>query len=448
MSEIVAPIVEVVANPLRHPLEPVPDAGPNGRPAGTSPGVGGPSDPTAGPTAFHRRLPGYAPTPLIDAAALATELGVGRLLVKDESSRLGLPAFKMLGASWASYRALAAALEQVTGAPMPEWATLDDLAVLLAPLQPLDLATATDGNHGRAVARFAHLVGLGARIFVPAGTTDARIDAIRSEGASCAVVDGSYDDAVARAALEASDDPTGRCLVISDTSWPGYDVVPAWVIDGYSTIFAEIDAQLAAADRPEPEVVLVPIGVGAFAAAAAQWYRRPGLVSPPLLIGVEPDTANCVMASARAGELVEVPGPHRSVMAGLNCGEASPVAWPFVSAGFDWFVAGGDDLAVDGMRLLASAGIVSGESGAATVGALAALRASTDGPTIGADTVVLALSTEGATDPPHYLAAVGRTAGEVADSAPRCLADRGPASDPRCAVTCCPGPCRAPQAAS
>ena len=165
-------------------------------------------------------------------------------------------------------------------------------------------------------------------------------------------------------------------------------------------------------------MVLVPIGVGAFAAAAAQWYRRPGLADQPVLVGVEPDTANCVMASALAGELVEVPGPHRSVMAGLNCGEPQPVAWPFVSAGFDWFVAGGDEMAEHGMRLLAAAGIVSGESGAATVGALAALRASTEGPTIGPGTVVLALSTEGATDPPHYEATVGRTAAEVAASSP------------------------------
>src|SRR6478672_9004336 len=136
MTDIDAVTIEVVANPLRHPLEPVPDGGPIGRPDGTGSVLDG-------PTAFHRRLPGYAITPLIDAGGLAARLGVGRLLVKDESSRLGLPAFKMLGASWASYRALAAELEQVTGAPMPEWETLDDLAGLLAPLQPLDLATAT-----------------------------------------------------------------------------------------------------------------------------------------------------------------------------------------------------------------------------------------------------------------------------------------------------------------
>jgi diaminopropionate ammonia-lyase len=132
---------------------------------------------------------------------------------------------------------------------------------------------------------------------------------------------------------------------------------------------------------------------------------------------VEPDTANCAMASAQAGRLVEVPGPHRSVMAGLNCGKASPVAWPWVSAGFDWFVAGGDELATSGMRLLADEGVVSGESGACTVGAVAALAEGAGheaGLEIGRGDVVLVLSTEGATDPEFYEATVGRTPEDVA----------------------------------
>jgi diaminopropionate ammonia-lyase len=320
-----------------------------------------------------------------------------------------------LGASWASYRALVERFESRRDRPLGEWTTLAQLAEMLETLRPMTLATATDGNHGRAVARFARLLGLQARIFVPEGTSTARIEAILGEGATCEVVDGTYDDAVARAALEAADD----CLVVSDTSWPGYETVPRWVIEGYSTIFAEIDAQRTAAGLPDPDVVLVPIGVGALAAAVAGWYRRPTLAHQPLLIGVEPATANCVMASAAAGHLVEVPGPHRSVMAGLNCGEPSPVAWPLVSTGFDWFVAGGDELAIDGMRLLADAGIVSGESGACTVGALAALAAGAGhdaGLVLGPDLTVLALSTEGATDPDYYESVVGRPASAVADA--------------------------------
>ncbi|HEV7127794.1 MAG TPA: pyridoxal-phosphate dependent enzyme, partial [Ktedonobacterales bacterium] len=181
------------------------------------------------PLAFHRRLAGYAPTPLVDAPTLAARLGIARLWIKDESSRLGLPAFKLLGASWATYRALMARLD---AAPAP-WATQDELCERVRPLLPLTLTTATDGNHGRAVAHMAALLGLDAQIFVPAGTAAARIAAIQSEGATVTVVDGTYDDAVAQAARQASE----RCLVISDTSWPGYEAVPHWVIEGYSTIF-------------------------------------------------------------------------------------------------------------------------------------------------------------------------------------------------------------------
>ncbi|MGZ4705275.1 MAG: diaminopropionate ammonia-lyase, partial [Acidimicrobiales bacterium] len=398
------------------------------------------------PSEFHRRLPGYRPTPLVDLPDLAARFGVRHVLLKDESNRFGLPAFKMLGASWASYRALDALLAERTGQEPSPFGSLDELAARLEPLRPLALATATDGNHGRAVARFARLVGLGARIFVPTGTSPARIDAIEREGASCTVVDGTYDDAVARAASEAGHD----CLVISDTSWPGYETVPVQVIEGYETIFHEILHQGLDGALPQPTVVVVPIGVGALAAAAAAYFRtHPWPVEqarrPPTLIGVEPDTANCVMASAEAGHLVEVPGPHQSVMAGLNCGMPSPVAWPWVSAGFDWFVAGGDELATTGMRLLAEQGIVSGESGACTVGALAAVSAGAGhrlGLELAVDDVVLVLSTEGATDPAFYETVVGRTPDQIAAVAPPCAADRGPGSDPRCPMSGCPGPCR------
>ena len=185
--------------------------------------------PSRAPLGLHRRLPGYAVTPLADAPALAMANGVGRVWVKDESSRLGLPAFKLLGASWAAYRALAARL----GRDPEPWVSLDELRQTLAPLRPLTLATATDGNHGRAVARIAALLDLDADVYVPKGTAAARIAAIEREGARVTVVDGDYDRAVASAAATAGD----RCLAIQDVGWPGYEQVPAWVVEGYGTIF-------------------------------------------------------------------------------------------------------------------------------------------------------------------------------------------------------------------
>jgi diaminopropionate ammonia-lyase len=348
------------------------------------------------PLDFHRRLPEYAATPLVDAPGLAGALGVGKVWVKDESWRLGLPAFKILGASWAVYRAL----EQRSGG-IGEWGDVEELRGRLAPLLPLTLAAATDGNHGRAVARMARMLGLGARIFVPADMAPARIEAIRSEGAEVVVVRGTYDEAVARSAEEAD----GRCLVISDTSWPGYEDVPRWVIDGYSTILWEVSDELGRRGEEGPTLVVVQIGVGAFAAAVTRHFRSPGVSPRPKILGVEPAGAACALASAEAGVIVHVPGPHGSIMAGLNCGSPSVVAWPTISKGIDVFVAIEDDWAREAMRMLAGAGIVSGETGAAGLAGLLAVAQEEGGRrTLGltAEARVLVFNCEGATDPEAY----------------------------------------------
>lgn len=363
--------------------------------------------PLRGPLALHRRLPGYQPTPLADVPELAAAIGAGRLRVKDESSRLGLPAFKILGASWAVYQALT----QRLGADPEPWKDIGDLARALAPLRPLTLVTATDGNHGRAVARMARLLGLQARIFVPDGTARPRIAAIESEGATVEVVPGGYDDAVARSAAVAGP----RHLVVSDTSWPGYQDVPRWVIDGYSTIFWEIEEQVTAAGGAgwPPDLVAVQIGVGALAAAAVAHFRRPGARPGVTIVGVEPVSAACALASARAGRPVTLRQPQDSIMAGLNCATPSPVGWPMLDAGVDVFLSITDDCAREAMRALAAAGLESGESGAA---GLAGLLALFTGPRARAreefglreDSSVLVISTEGATDPGAYQQIVGR----------------------------------------
>ena len=322
------------------------------------------------PVRFHRALPGYAPTPLIDAPELAGEWAVGSVALKFEEERFGLPAFKFLGVAWAARRLL--------GEP---------------PHDPdLELVAATDGNHGRAVARVAREAGLRATVLVPAGTVQARIDAIAGEGAAVEIVDGSYDDAVRRSAEMAGP----HRLVLSDTSWPGYEEVPSWVIEGYATIFHEIDEQAAG----PIDVAFVPIGVGALAAAAAGH-----LVGRSRLVGIEPAGAACVLESARAGEITEVPGPHGSIMAGLNAGRPSMVAWPLVSGAFDLFCAAEDAVAVEGTRRLAELGIAAGECSGGALGAAGRLLADPavrDTLAVGPEASVLVLLTEGVTDPEAY----------------------------------------------
>jgi diaminopropionate ammonia-lyase len=354
----------------------------------------------ADPRAFHASMPGYAPTALRSAPAAAAALGVAEVLVKDESARLGLPSFKVLGASWAVYRALLARL----GAAPEEIPTFAALRDAVAALRPLSLAAATDGNHGRAVAHMAAQLGLGAAIYVPENTVRARIEAIQSEGATVTVVQGGYDDAIARSAQDASE----RCLVISDTSWEGYEEVPAWVIEGYATVFSEIEEQLAG--QAAPDIVAVPIGVGALAAAVVRHYRSaPGPADArPRILGVEPTSAACVLESVAAGQIITLDHPQDSIMAGLNCATPSLIAWPTVSRGIDAYLAVPDGRVPEAMRLLAADAIVAGETGA---GGLAGMLALAGEPQMAQArgalglheaSRVLLLCTEGATDPEAY----------------------------------------------
>jgi diaminopropionate ammonia-lyase len=293
-----------------------------------------------------------------------------------ETERFGLPAFKILGASWAAERLL-------------EGRVLDGVT----------LVTATDGNHGRAVARVARMRGIAAHILVPAGTAQARIDGIASEGAQVEVVDGSYDDAVEKAAGMADD----THVVLSDTSWPGYEDVPRWVVEGYETIFREADEQL---EGELPDVAFIPIGVGSLGVAAANHW--PG--DRPRLVGLEPQSAACAFESIRAGRPVTVPGPHDSIMAGLNAGTVSQLAWPVLRDRFDAFCAIDDSWAEDGMRRLAAIRVQAGEVSGGTVGAALAVcgdNEARDGLGIDEQSSLFLLLTEGLTDPASWSRIVG-----------------------------------------
>jgi diaminopropionate ammonia-lyase len=243
-------------------------------------------------------------------------------------------------------------------------------------------------------------------IFVPGDMALARREAIAAEGASVVPVRGSYDDAV-RLSAEAAGAGT---LVISDTSWPGYEQTPRDVIAGYSTIFHEIDVALQERGEGVPDLVIVQIGVGALAAAVVKHYRRAGIERRPLIMGVEPVEADCMLQSMLRGTITEVPGPHRSIMAGLNCGLPSEVAWPIVSQGIDLFLAIEDERSREAMRALAREGITAGETGAAGVGGLIELLGGEQSELfrsllgIGETSKVLAICTEGATDPASYQA--------------------------------------------
>ena len=254
--------------------------------------------PTSAAAPFHAALPGYQPTPVHDLPALATELGIAAVGLKDESGRLGLPAFKVLGASWAIERTLAS---------QPGIHTV---------------VAASAGNHGRAVAHVAAYRGLRCRVFLPARANEARRAAIASEGADVVIVDGTYEEAVAEAAR------AGAEAGVAEIADVGGSDTAHWAIDGYATLFAEV-----AAVGPV-DVVLVPIGVGSLGAAAACWTSQVGA----RLVGVEPAAAACLTASLAAGKPASVPTPG-TTMAGLDCAEVSESAWPILRDGVHGTVA-------------------------------------------------------------------------------------------------------------
>jgi diaminopropionate ammonia-lyase len=309
--------------------------------------------------AFHRSIPGYAPTPLLQVEELAVDLGVGRLLVKVEADRFGLPAFKVLGASWAVARALTTRF--TPGRQVPP---LPELVDQLAGTPAVTLSTATDGNHGRALARVGRWLGLPTRVYLPDGVSTTAAGAIAAEGAEVIVVAGSYDHAVAVAAAAAAEPDQ---LLVQDTAWPGYQDVPAWIVAGYGTLFAELDAQLADLGVA-PDLVVVPVGVGSLAQAAATHYRA-GSSHRPSLLAVEPDTAAGLLASLHAGHLVTVP-TGTTVMTGLNCGTPSELAWPVLQGGLDAAAAVSDEQCRQAVEALAGRGLDVGPCGAATLAGL------------------------------------------------------------------------------
>jgi diaminopropionate ammonia-lyase len=307
--------------------------------------------------AFHRKLPGYAPPPLVDARNAAQQLSVSRLWVKDESRRLDLAAYKILGASWAVFRAL----DERFG-PFDEWSTLDELSPRIKRQSPPELVAASEGNHGGAVARMARWLGLQAHIFVPRDASSARIERIRDEGARITVVDGVYDDAVETATRRED----SSHLLISDAGLSPDQQSAIHVIEGYATLFHEIEDQLTAAGEPWPDFVAVQMGVGALAASAVRHYSG----SNTRVIGVEPAGAACILKSMAAGCIVETHGPYDPRMAGLNCGRPSCFAWPLLSKGLSACVEIQPASAVQAAQLLALDGIESSPSGAAGLAAV------------------------------------------------------------------------------
>ena len=359
---------------------------------------------------FHRSFPEYEVTPLHSLRRMAGYLGIRGLYVKDESYRFGLNAFKVLGGSYA----MASYIAERTGL------SVDDLpysvlasASFKRKMGQTTFYTATDGNHGRGVAWAANRLGQKSVVRMPRGSSETRRANIAKEGAEVTIEDLNYDECVRLAAAQAKQDPDG--VIVQDTAWKGYTDIPSWIMQGYGTLALEADRQLLADGVEKPTHVIVQAGVGSLAGAVIGYFANKYRGEEPVMCVCEAGAAACLYRSAvkGTGRTVRVKGKLDTIMAGLACGEANVIGWDILrnhAAGFaacpDWMSAKG--MRMYGVPLAGDTTVISGESGAVTMGFLASVmmypRYSDIKQALKLDenSVVLLVSTEGNTDPVRF----------------------------------------------
>lgn len=357
---------------------------------------------------FQQTHPTYTKTPLHSLTALARNLQLGAIYAKDESHRFGLNAFKVLGGIYAVAKYIANRLD------IPfENLSFEQLhtAEVKQALGTLTFISATDGNHGRGVAWAARELGHQSIIYMPKGSSQQRLQAIRDEGAEASIRDVNYDECVRQCADLAEEK---GYIMVQDTAWPGYEEIPLWIMQGYAAMAFEITEQLGEACLQPPTHIILQAGVGSFAGAIAAYFQQVYVENPPTIIVVEADQAACYYKSfiSETGEIQFVDGDMATIMAGLACGEPNTDAYKILRHYAKATFACDDAISAMGMRMYGNPladdpKIISGESGAVTLGLLAYLQRFAD-PAIAqqlalnAHSRVLVISTEGNTDEAQY----------------------------------------------
>lgn len=353
-----------------------------------------------------------AETPLVALPEIAAMAGVGDVVLKDEGVRLGRGSFKSLGGAYAVMVLFRRQLEEHLGQEVAVPQLVSPTARTFA--EEVTVCCATDGNHGKSVAAGARLLGCRSVIFIHAGVSQVRAEAIGAD--EIVRVDGSYDDSVDEAKRVAAE---RGWLLVADTSWPGYEEIPGLVAQGYTILAEEALQQMKNLRLDAPTHVFLQAGVGGFAASIAGYLTDVAPGDKPRIVIVEPDRAACLFESARVGALTSVEPGEPTVMAMLECFTPSLSAWRMLEKIADAFVIIGDEDAEDAMRLLAGrpgTPVVAGESGAAGLaGLLAAAKDETLRATLklGPASRVLLINTETATDPGSFTRIVGRAPGDV-----------------------------------
>lgn len=348
------------------------------------------------------RWPGYQPTPLLSLENLAQDIGVDTIWYKDESKRFHLKSFKALGGAYAVARQLQAKVAEVTGSEPGIEELLEKKYNDI--VSQVVISCATDGNHGRSVSWGCEMFGCQCIIYIHRDVSNGRQKAMEDFGAKVMRISGNYDESVKLADSEAKQH--GR-VIVSDTSYEGYMEIPKDVALGYTVLLSESFSQMKG---DIPTHVFIQGGVGGLASAVCAYFWELWGEKRPRFIIVEPEQANCLQQSARAGAPVVVEGDLDTLMAGLACGEVSALAWQVLETGANDFMTINEEAVPATMKLLAEGfngdpPIEAGESAVAGLAALiTACGDSAMKQQLGLDETskIYILGTEGATDPEVY----------------------------------------------
>ena len=355
---------------------------------------------------FHQSFPEYTKTPLVELNALAEKLKVNKIFVKDESYRFRLNAFKVLGGSYAIGRYIQETAELNEDQFNYETLTSPELKEKLG---QMTFITATDGNHGRGVAWTANRLKQHSVVYMPKGSAQERLDNIKALGSDASITEFNYDDAVRLANKHANEN---GWIMVQDTAWEGYEKIPAWIMQGYTTMALEIVEELGTF---KPTHLFQQAGVGALAGAVTGFFADYYKNNRPIITIVEPDKADCIYKTAEAndGKIHTVGGDLNTIMAGLACGEPCTIGWNVLHDHADHFISMSDHYAELGMRTLGlplgnDQVIVSGESGAATMGFVTEILSNPEHKELkealqlNEDSIIICISTEGDTDKENY----------------------------------------------
>lgn len=364
---------------------------------------------------FHMTIPGYHETPLIELKELSKELQLKSVLVKDESKRFGLNAFKVLGASYALAKLLCEKLEEHIENIDFNYFKEESIRNTI---KNYVFVTATDGNHGKGLAWAANQFGCKSVIYMPKGSSEERVKAIESEGGEVIVTDLNYDDAVRLASKKADEE---GWFLVQDTAWDGYEKIPTWIMEGYLTMSDEAYEQVTEHGTNQPTHIFLQAGVGCMAGSVLGYYASKLKNRCPIVSIVEPVNADCIFKSIQVGDGKPhaVYGDLETIMAGLSCGEPNPITWEIIKEKSSYSIVCDDQVTKLGMRMLGNpmgddVKIISGESGAVGLGLLYSImkkkhfESLKENMKLNDQSIVLIISTEGDTDSKSYDLIVGR----------------------------------------